>query len=379
MTEQTPPTPDAEASVREGRHPLPDDDEPGARHLAYVDQIEGIVELTTSRAGAWSAARAGMPLARGSRVRTRFSRARIAFESGSVLWVNRFTTLTVATTEAAAVPVVSMVGGEVYVETVPPDAGFRVKTPHGAVVDLGTRFAVQVKLRGTTVTVVSGSVEASTDAGSTVVAANQEVLLAHRVGPVRVVTDTRSRLGWVDALRERYRFDPQRRTTVGGVWRLTSAGLVVQASENAFLLFGNDRWRDYRLSACVHVRSATGARHGVGLVGYWIDERHLFRFRNLASMWELTRGYGHMEGYRKLARLPGEFPVGSIVRLALEVKTIPAGALLRAKFWPASEKEPERWSLEARSDALDIAAGRAGLWAFNCTVTFSEIEIERVR
>ena len=129
----------------------------------------------------------------------------------------------------------------------------------------------------------------------------------------------------------------------------------------------------------VRVEGAEGSNYGVGVVGYWLDGRRLFRFRNHASTWELTRSYGRKEGYRKLARLPAKLPVGSEVRVVLEVETSQAGTLLRAKSWPASDKEPESWLLEARSPDRDIAAGRAGLWACNCSVRFSEIEVKSIR
>jgi hypothetical protein len=135
-------------------------------------------------------------------VRTRLSRARIEFESGTALCVNRWTTLTLG--EKPHPPGLSMVGGEVYVETVPADRGFWVETPHGRAVDLGTRFGVDVELNGTLVVVAEGEVEASTDRGRAEVGAGKEVRLARRTSPpepVREATDLERRLAWVSPLK----------------------------------------------------------------------------------------------------------------------------------------------------------------------------------
>jgi hypothetical protein len=95
-----------------------------------------------------------------------------------------------------------MVGGEVYVETVPADRGFTIETPHGRVIDLGTRFGVDAELHGTTVVVVEGRVEAATDAGSVEVGEGREVRLARRTSPpeeVREAHDLERRLAWAEA------------------------------------------------------------------------------------------------------------------------------------------------------------------------------------
>lgn len=166
-------------------------------HVAYLDALEGDVELARGGSGAWVQAVAGAPISSGDRLRTKLSRARVAFESGSALYVNRWTTLALSAVEGTRTPLVGLVGGEVYVEVSPADRGFAVETPHGRAVDLGTRFAVEVKPAGTTVVVVEGSVRASTDAGEAELMANQEVFLvgrASRPGRVRTVKELDNRL-----------------------------------------------------------------------------------------------------------------------------------------------------------------------------------------
>jgi ferric-dicitrate binding protein FerR (iron transport regulator) len=116
--------------------------------------------------------------------------------------MNRFTTL--ALSDNAKPPGLSMVGGEIYVETSRGDRGFRVETPHGVAVDLGTRFDVEVRARGTSVLVAEGAVEVATDAGTARARENEEALLARRTSPpavrARGTRDLVRRLAWTEAL-----------------------------------------------------------------------------------------------------------------------------------------------------------------------------------
>jgi ferric-dicitrate binding protein FerR (iron transport regulator) len=146
--------------------------------LGFFSAVDGTVEFARGGTGRWFRAREGAGLVGGDRLRTRFSRARVELESGSVVCLNRFTTLTLG--EGAGPPGLEIVGGEVYVETVPADRGFRVETPHGRVVDLGTRFVVDVAVHSTTVVCAEGKVEASTDGGRASLARGELVRLARR-------------------------------------------------------------------------------------------------------------------------------------------------------------------------------------------------------
>jgi hypothetical protein len=180
--------------------PPGEDASPGPTHLAYLDRTEGDVEFSP-HGGAWLPARAGSPVTPGCRLRTRLARARVVFRSGTVLLMNRFTTLSVAAREKA--PLVDMAGGEVFVEIVPRDAGLCVATPHGRAVDLGTRFGVDADAKRTVVVVAEGSVSASTDAGSADLGAGQEVSLTGRTarpGAVRPARDLERRLAWTRAM-----------------------------------------------------------------------------------------------------------------------------------------------------------------------------------
>jgi hypothetical protein len=125
------------------------------------------------------------------------------FDGGSVVYVDHFTTLALDAGAGAGAPGLSMVGGEVYVETVPADGGFFVETPHGRATDLGTRFGVDADPHGTTVLCLEGRVEASTDEGTAEVGAGQEVRLARRTGPpgpVRDRADAEARFAWAEGL-----------------------------------------------------------------------------------------------------------------------------------------------------------------------------------
>ena len=172
---------------------------PATEHVAYLDAREGDVEVSRAGAGTWAAVAPGAPLSTGDRLRTKHALARVAFESGTALHLNHFTTLTIARTDKAVG--LSMVGGEVYVETVEADVGFWVETPHGKAVDLGTRFGVDARSNRTTVTTVEGSVEASTDEASVTVREHEEVLLLRRTSPPGAVRKARGiakRFSWVE-------------------------------------------------------------------------------------------------------------------------------------------------------------------------------------
>ena len=171
----------------------------GREHIAYLDTIVGDVELSHPNRDGWHAAGQGAPVAVGDGVRTKFSRARLVLESGSVVLLNRFTTITFGRREAA--PGFAMAGGEAYVDTAKRDAGFWVETPHGLAVDLGTRFGVDAKGNRTLVAVVEGEVEASTDEGTAKLDAEHEVLLVRRTSPpgmVRRVRNLQKRFAWTD-------------------------------------------------------------------------------------------------------------------------------------------------------------------------------------
>ena len=172
-------------------------DEGGVEHIAYIDRTEGDVEVRPAGEDAWQEAFEGLAVFPGDSVRTKYARARVFYESKTVLCMNRFTTITCA---GNGVPGVSMVGGEVYVEVSERDTGFRVETPQGSTVDLGTRFAVGVKrVTGTKVLVAEGSVEVGNTVGRAVVGEDQTVdLPSTRMAPgaVRPARDVDARLSW---------------------------------------------------------------------------------------------------------------------------------------------------------------------------------------
>jgi hypothetical protein len=358
--------------------------EPGAS-AAYVASVEGRVECSRAGGDRWFLAREGAPLQLGDRVRTRFSRARVEFESGSVLHVNRFTTLTLE--KRAKPPGLSALGGEVYVESVPADKGFRVETPHGRATALGTGFGVEVERTGTTVLVVEGRVEVATDAGEVEIPAGREARLARRTSPpegMREAKDVARRLGWTGEFGDgepgrALAFDLRAGAAVGGDWETVSGSSAVQRSlarENAFFLFGERSWRDYRVSAKVVVEERGAGGYGVGLVGYWLDRGRNLRFRNVLSSWDLIAGYG--QDTPALASAPGRLPVGAELRLLMELRSTPRGVLVRGKVWPAGSPEPARWTLEVLYEGGRHFSGRAGLWAYKCRASFSEVEVERL-
>jgi len=167
-------------------------------YIAYLDATTGQVEFRRSGETEWHPCAQGMPLMGGDRLRTAMSRARVFFYSGTTLDINRFADLTFG--ERAWPAGIAVTKGEVYVETADLDHGFYVTSPHGKTVDLGTRFDVEVgPVTGTSVVVVEGRVEASTDIGTARLRTGTEVHLAsRRAAPsdVKPVLNLQKRLAW---------------------------------------------------------------------------------------------------------------------------------------------------------------------------------------
>jgi hypothetical protein len=207
----------------------------------YLDRVEGDVEMARAGSERWWPAKAGVPVPTGSRLRTRRSLARVAFHSGSAICVNHWTTVTFASD--APTYGLALVAGEVYAEVTPADRGFAIETPHGRAVDLGTRFGVKTTAGGTTVVVVDGTVEASTDVGTVRLASDQEVLLARRTSPPGKVGEARDldrRLSWVrgPSGSDETLLVPARAKVTGWRWRIvrdpdTSTGVALEARDAA--------------------------------------------------------------------------------------------------------------------------------------------------
>jgi len=191
----------------DGAEPTPGvvvSEQPAAlEHVAYLDSKDGAVEWRRPGSERWIPAGVGIPITTGTGLRTKLSRARAVFDSGTEIHLNNWTTLTAA--DAAGVPGLDLAGGEVYVSVAEADEGFWVRTPRGLATDLGTRFGVRDKMNLTTVTVVEGAVEAATDAGAATVRESQEVLLIRRSSPpgnVRTISDAQKRFSWIEGRKD---------------------------------------------------------------------------------------------------------------------------------------------------------------------------------
>jgi hypothetical protein len=166
--------------------------------LAYLDVEDGFVERASGE-GAWLPVHAGAGLSVGDGLRTAMGRAVVRFETGTVLALDRFTTLTFIADERA-LPGATVVRGQVYVDVNGRDRGFVVATPHGTLVDLGTKFGVKVRpVTGTNLMVVEGRVRASTDRGTVEVPGAFQVDLDSRIAvprALRRVPNIAARLSW---------------------------------------------------------------------------------------------------------------------------------------------------------------------------------------
>jgi hypothetical protein len=247
-------------------------------------------------------------------------------------------------------------------------------------VDLGTRFAARdAGAAGTTVVVLAGSVLASTDVGETKLAAGQEVRLARRTSPpgrVRAARDLERRLSWADGI-DRLAVDLARAVAHSGDWRVLPGSRVSLATVerlDAFFLLGEQDWRDYTLTArAVLEEKDRGDYYGVGLCGYWQNEREVLRLRYLFSQWEVV------EGYRKDVRVLGSFPAqlepGADLRMKFELQTVEGGVRVRAKVWPSARTEPAAWGIAAVHPFMGHRSGRPGLYGYKCKALFSEVEV----
>lgn len=171
--------------------------------FGYISLMEGSVEYSRAGSTDWLPAAEDTELADGYRLRTGSGRARVGLTTGTVLFVDEFTTLGLDWDAELARGGLSISAGRIYVETV-EDRGFYVETPHGRIVALGTRFGIETEIEGTTVVVAEGKVGVATGAGRAEVGTGEEVLLARWTiapGPVRKARDLDARIAWTRGLK----------------------------------------------------------------------------------------------------------------------------------------------------------------------------------
>jgi ferric-dicitrate binding protein FerR (iron transport regulator) len=173
--------------------------EPDGGPVARVAMAQGKVDYVRGGAAEWTPATVGLELRASDRLRTGAGKARVEFVSGTRLHLNDSTRLTFRRERASELAGLDVRHGDVYVEADPSDTGLAVWTPHGRFVDLGTRFAVEVRPGASTVLVAEGTVRALTDAADVTVETGHQVVLVGRDAPPGEpvpVTDVESRLAW---------------------------------------------------------------------------------------------------------------------------------------------------------------------------------------
>jgi len=331
---------------------------PESGHVAYLDAAAGIVERRAGPSGrGWVPVQTGAALSAGDAVRTHFSRARVRFESGSVLHINRFTSVAFV---AAAPPAVSMTGGELYVETVPADRGFTVETPHGLVRDLGTRFGVDSGPLGTTVCVLEGKAEISTEAGRTEILAGQEAVLARRTsppGPAKDSRDAESRFAWA---REK---GPQTRSAVRLVY-------LTEDFEDPQLVIA--RWWTVpgRFSAKTSGRLEIDPSRAInsgqpGWIGPGgIQSRDAYPLPLRVSV-DVEMTHGHRDLIAALLFMPqgvrADSEKGDVFRVELRGDTyglaVQASRYIREVQVPGPWPRRERWTVDVAGDEVRFSAG----------------------
>jgi hypothetical protein len=359
------------------------------RQLAHLEIAQGVVESARGDGDEWTDVVAGSALAAGDRIRTLASRAKIAFEGGSLLFVDRYTTLTIDLD--AERPGVAMVGGEVFADVSGRDVGFWVSTPQGRAVDLGTRFGITSKGGTTTVYVAEGEVEASTDAGAATVRTRQEVLLLRRTmppGTVRRMTSLAARATWLDtlggyALDRRLAFDLRMHETYGPAAVTVTApdAVTLGGGPNVCILFGKPSWSSYILRSRVHIDRTGGGNYGVGLVALWNGPASSCRVRyfgRTTGEYKINTGFAATQNDVTRAKHAGSLRAGQAVNMAIEVHPVDGGTRIRARVWPPDAPEPEAWPLTTVVPEGLRASGRAGIWAFGCQAQFTALTVERL-
>ena len=354
----------------------------GLVRVAYLDEVEGDVQRHGKAVAAWGNATAGAPLFVGDSLRTKYSRARVVFESGSVLHLNRFTTLAFAPLRPT--PVVEMVGGEVFVEIEKKDAGFAVDTPHGSAVDLGTRFGVVVKPAGTTVVVVEGSVAASTDNGEARVGGRQQVLLARRTSPpgrIQEARDLERRFTWTEfgSRRRTVSFTDAFDASPAGAWPRGWIKHTKDAMDRGhFVVRDEPGVRPNRVLACVGQPEGTTQHAIVPFTGWSSGFTLRYRMRLTGKdqaragieVWSTTHvgtsveydaqnaslnfGANDAGTWRILAKAPVVIPTGTWVVVQIEFTTA------RTRVWVDGKPFlDERRSVSGRVDQVSlISRGR---------------------
>ena len=360
-----------------------------ATHVAYVDAVDGAVER--SRAGGdWGAAHPGDPLAAGDRLRTKTSRAHVAFESGSRLHINHWTTLTFATDDAT--PGVSLVGGEVYVEVAKRDTGFFVETPHGRARDLGTRFGVESARSGTVVRVVEGAVEGATDEGAARVEAGQQVLLARRTsppGPVQTSRDMDRKLAWAKrgGAKELFAEDFDRLRSLRGRFAVGKNGtatlvedgsrcIELSSKDELSCLTGALNWRDYTVTARLKIL-ASGANPSAALWAHYGHSKLNYRLRiyeGRVLLYKRDPIGGSAQSLVELQQPAITFDVW--YRMRFELRNTRDGVKLAGKVWPDGQDEPAVWTVQHTDATPQVAArGGVGLFVQRGTARFDDFKV----
>jgi len=151
--------------------PAPEPEVETERSVGRLGELAGMVKCRRAGQPRWFDATDGLPVLPGDEIDSRATVVSFVYRGGSKVVLNKSTWVSVGADS------VVMLGksGEVYCEVAGAAKGkFAVSTPQATVTDLGTRFGVDVSVRGTLVIVAEGSVEAKNDRGAVIVGENEQ-------------------------------------------------------------------------------------------------------------------------------------------------------------------------------------------------------------
>jgi ferric-dicitrate binding protein FerR (iron transport regulator) len=164
--------------------------------LATGTRVQGRPTLLRRDGADAQSLSAGLPIHVGDVVVTdSTSRASLRMDDGSALRIDRASRVRVL-----AGAVIELSSGAAYLETADGSRGFEVRTPMGAVRDIGTRFEVRLIDSGVRIRVRAGRVELARGATVTPVGAGTQTIVTTTGVAVAPVTPYGPEWGWVATL-----------------------------------------------------------------------------------------------------------------------------------------------------------------------------------
>jgi hypothetical protein len=128
---------------------------------------------------------------------------------------------------------------------------------------------------------------------------------------------------------------------------------------------------NYEVAATVRPATFSG-QWGVGLVGYWQPGEGCYRLSNFGGVLALWRESD--TGAEALAATRLELKAQPY-RMRLSLQNLDKVTALRAKVWPAAEREPDDWLIAAQDFQRPLRFGRAGVFTGRAAAVFTDFAV----